>query len=94
MKKLVSLLFLTICVLLLSGCFLLPNEGKTYHVVTFDADGDTTSQRVEDGKKVEKIEDPIKEGYEFSGWYLEDSLYDFSKAVRKDITLVAKFEEK
>lgn len=94
MKKLVSLLFLTICVLLLSGCFLLPNEGKTYHVVTFDADGDTTSQRVEDGKKVEKIEDPIKEGYEFSGWYLEDSLYDFSKAVRKDITLVARFEEK
>ena len=94
MKKLISFIFLTICVLMLSGCFLLPSESKTYHSVTFEVDGDSTSLRVEDGKKVEKIEDPTKEGYEFIGWYLDDSLYDFSKAVKKDITLVAKFEEK
>ncbi|MBO7078334.1 MAG: InlB B-repeat-containing protein [Bacilli bacterium] len=94
MKKLISFIFLTICVLLLSGCFLLPSESKTYHSVTFEVDGDSTSLRIEDGKKVEKIEDPTKEGYEFIGWYLDDSPYDFSKAVKKDITLVAKFEEK
>ena len=86
MKKLISFIFLTICVLLLSGCFLLPSESKTYHSVTFEVDGDSTSLRIEDGKKVEKIEDPTKEGYEFIGWYLDDSPYDFSKAVTKKIT--------
>ena len=92
MKKIFSFLFLTICLILLSGCSLLSQP--TYHNVTFDVDGDTTSVRVEDGKKVEKIEDPVKEGYEFIAWYLDGSEYDFSKAVKKDLTLVAKFEEK
>ena len=36
---------------------------------------------------------PTKEGYTFKGWYLNGELYDFTKPVTSDITLVAEYEE-
>lgn len=42
-----------------------------------------------------KIADPVKDGYEFKGWYLEnsDTLYEFNQGVISDIILIAKFVE-
>ena len=41
------------------------------------------------------IADPVKDGYEFKGWYLEnsDTLYEFNQGVISDIILIAKFVE-
>ncbi len=36
---------------------------------------------------------PTKEGYTFKGWYFNGELYDFTKPVTSDITLVAEYEE-
>ena len=47
---------------------------------------------VEDGKTVAKPEtDPAKNGYDFGGWYSGDAEYDFSAAVKSDLTLTAKW---
>jgi len=63
------------------------------YTVTFDVDGETTEVKVKDGEKAVKPADPEKVGYVFLGWYVDDALYDFEKAITSDIKLVAKFEE-
>ncbi len=45
---------------------------------------------------LEKPENPVKEGYEFAGWYADEELtieYDFDDKLSKSITLYAKWEE-
>ena len=62
------------------------------HTVTFDADGVLTEQKVNDGEKPEKPEDPNgKTGYTFDGWYDGLNKYDFSKPVTSDLVLKAKW---
>ncbi len=60
--------------------------------VTFDTDGGEPGQfelEVEQGTKLEKPKNPTKEDYIFSGWYLEDDLFDFNTPITKEITLIA-----
>lgn len=69
---------------------------KEKHTVIFDTDGGTIipEQKVVDGKKIVKPEDPIKEGYRFTGWYCGEELWSFiGYAVTKDMTLTAKWEK-
>ncbi len=63
--------------------------------IKFDADGGTnvSEQIVIKGNKVEKPVDPTKEGYVFTGWTLNDEIYDFNKIVEKDLELKAKWEK-
>ncbi len=63
--------------------------------VTF-MDGDTILKEitVDEGQIVPKPIDPIKEGYIFKGWYLNNTEFDFSKPIYTDYILVAKFENK
>jgi len=70
--------------------------GDTY-TVTFITNGGTTvpSQSISKGKTVTKPADPVREGYDFMGWFLDSSCttpYDFTKPVNADITLYAKWE--
>ena len=44
------------------------------------------------GEPVAAPEDPVREGYNFLGWYLGDNLYDFSTPVNNSINLVAQWE--
>lgn len=64
-------------------------------LVIFDSDGGTTvdPQVVENGKTATKPEAPVKEGFRFIGWYLDDKLYDFNNEVTESITLKARWEE-
>lgn len=59
-------------------------------VVTF-VDGDKTvfSVELKKGEKVDRIDDPVRAGYDFMGWYLENEPYDFDSEVNKSITLRA-----
>lgn len=41
---------------------------------------------------ITKPTEPVKEGYEFNGWMLDNELFDFTSKVTKDITLKAKWE--
>lgn len=63
--------------------------------VTFDSNGGTviTSRSVKHNKVIAPPTPPIKEGYEFIGWYYNDELYLFDKGITEDIELIARWEE-
>ena len=71
------------------------NIPVTYYTVTFDSAGGSavTAQSIEAGQKATKPADPTKSGYDFKGWTLNGSDYDFNAAVNGDITLVATWEQ-
>ena len=61
-------------------------------VVTFDSDGGSSVMEgvVENGQKVTKPANPIKDDSTFLGWYTESgNLYNFDTPVSNDITLYA-----
>lgn len=65
-------------------------------VVVFDTDGGTeiADQYVPYNGKVQKPEDPVKEGYIFENWYTDSSfeeVFDFDTPVKSNITLYAKY---
>lgn len=62
------------------------------YVVTFDEDGKTTTQKINEYETA-KTYTPTKEGYTFKGWYLNKSLYDFNTKITSNITLKAKYEK-
>ena len=65
--------------------------------ITFDADNGTDPVTVEvaKGTKLTAPENPKKDGYNFRGWCLADTEWDFDGwTVKSEMTLVAKWEEK
>ena len=63
--------------------------------VTFDTDGGSwvESQTViQNGKLTFPIE-PTKDGYEFIGWYLGETEFDFNTEITANLTLTAKWQE-
>lgn len=71
------------------------DENIETFVVKFDSDGGTTisNQVIEKGNKIEKPSDPVKEGYTFKGWILNNEAYDFEKTVEENIELKASWEK-
>ena len=63
--------------------------------VTFKAEGSADSvAKVKYGESVAKPASPVKDGYTFLNWVDKDGkTYDFSSAVKENITLTAKFHE-
>lgn len=66
--------------------------------------GEKFSIKFDDGKKVQtvetdgdgyikEIEEPVRKGYVFLGWYNGNKKFDFTKPVTKDMTLVAKWKK-
>ena len=88
MKK----ILLTIC-LVMTIVFTVSCGGSGY-LVKFDSNGanNVPSQSIAENELVERPTDPVKEGYTFLGWYLEDELYDFETPVTTRFELVAKWE--
>ena len=64
----------------------------TEFTVSFDSNGGSTvtDQKVLNAPAV-KPADPTKDGYDFAGWYLVDTLYAFDTNVTENITLTAKW---
>ncbi len=101
MKKTLNLILITLILFLLAGCDPASNGDKdptsfedddiTYEV-TFNEnyeDAPVNIVEVMTGKKVDKPVDPIRTNYIFSGWYLNDELYNFENKVTENITLKA-----
>lgn len=71
---------------------------KPKNKVTFNSNGgsEVNSQFVKDNEKAIRPLAPVKDGYKFENWYIDEkltTLYDFEKTVTDDITLYAKWEE-
>ena len=66
-----------------------------YYTVSYDPAGGSVvpSETVKKKATATRPADPIKKGYKFLGWTLNDADYDFSTPVLSDITLVAHWEE-
>ncbi len=62
--------------------------------ITFDTLGGSNvpNQVKEYMTKVDKPQDPVKEGYTFVEWQYEGKTFDFNTKVTKDITLTAKYK--
>ncbi|GEM_PF-6353414 len=45
------------------------------------------------GETIEQPEEPVKDGYNFVGWYNGESAFDFNAPITEDVTITAVFEE-
>lgn len=70
-------------------------SNNTLYTITFNSNGGSTvlSQLVEENNKAKKPNDPTKDGYNFKGWYYNNTEFDFENTITKDITLIAKWEK-
>lgn len=87
MKKIILILCMAISCILITGC----GCEKEKFTVTFNSNGGSyvDSQIVEKNGMVEVPVDPVREGYIFIEWLLNDMKYDFNSKVTEDITLKA-----
>ena len=71
-----------------------PDNTPKEYTVTFNSAGGSSvdAQTVKSGDKAVKPSDPVKEDYDFKGWYIGETEYDFTAPVTDNITLTAKWE--
>ena len=101
MKKRILIVLLTLLTALvavasLSACVTAP-PSKTEYTVTFNTlDGSqVAAQTVEEGGYAVEPTAPEKAGYEFGGWYLNDTTkWNFELSIQADTTLTAKWNVK
>lgn len=96
MKNIKNLgLWLGIIIFLIIATILYFTFFRTYQV-DFDPQGGTwiATVQVVKNKRVVKPQDPIRENYDFVGWFLDDEIYDFNSPVTKNLTFVAHWKEK
>ncbi len=64
------------------------------YTITYDYNDGQTSSKIEQhdfGAKIKAPDSPIRVGYTFNGWYLNDEEYEFTKMPNENIVLVAKW---
>ena len=76
----------------------LPEEDTTRYTVHFESNGgsEVEKQRIREDEQAREPETPVREGYVFAGWYVDEACtepYDFSEKVTDYLTLYAKWEE-
>ncbi|NMA50860.1 MAG: InlB B-repeat-containing protein [Mollicutes bacterium] len=84
-----SLAFVMVIAIILWFVFVV---NKKYEV-SFDSSGGSTveTQQVVNKKTVIKPNDPTKEKYDFTGWYLDNELFDFATPITENIQLTAQW---
>lgn len=71
---------------------ILKENYKSIEITWIFDNNDQIKTYIFEGETILKPNDPIKSGYSFLGWYLNNNLYDFDLVLNDDITLVAKWE--
>ncbi len=89
-----TIIIILISLIILGGLIYFLLRKPTYEI-TFDSKGGSfvASVKVKKGDNIPKPNDPVKENYIFLGWEYENEIYDFTKPVTKDMTLIANWEE-
>lgn len=90
-KKRIGIISVIVVLIIGLIAFLLVSN-KKYDVV-FDSDGGSVveTQKVKKDSTAVRPNDPIKTGYKFDNWYLNDVVFDFSTKIVENITLKAKW---
>ena len=70
----------------------LNDDSNKYCLVVFDY-VDVYAEKVECGQKINSLEDPVREGYKFMGWYNGEDEFSFEQTINSNLTIVAKWEE-
>lgn len=75
-----------------------PDPEVKEYTITFESNGgsEVDTQIIISGELVSVPKEPVKDGFIFGGWYLDENLtepYDFASPVLSDITLYAKWKE-
>ncbi|MBQ4131397.1 MAG: extracellular solute-binding protein [Clostridia bacterium] len=85
-KKIISFLLVSVMLLSAAGC-----KDTVSYTVSFDSMGGTLvdSQTLRAGQGAVKPADPVKQGFTFVEWQLNETAYDFTTPVNEDITLTA-----
>lgn len=95
-RNLITLLLiavLAISTLCLAACDNDDNTKPVEYTVTFNyGDGKVETAKIKGGEKVSEPDAPVKDDYDFKGWYNGEVKYDFDTPVNKDLTLTAKWE--
>ena len=95
-RNLITLLLiavLAISTLCLAACDNDDNTKPVEYTVTFNyGDGKVETAKIKGGEKVSEPNAPVKDDYDFKGWYNGEVKYDFDTPVNKDLTLTAKWE--
>lgn len=78
--------------------YYLTAAGSQVFVVEFETNGGSNidNQMVTPGNKVEKPENPTKDGYTFENWYVDENcstVFDFDTAITSNKTIYAKWTE-
>ena len=97
MKKLLSLITLLLCVLTIIGCNKKEQNNETYKIIYVLDGGVLPNNYVKEfnpNDGLATLPVPTKDGYNFSGWYMDDSLVtNINKDTKNDVTLKAKWEK-
>lgn len=102
MKKILYVLLMLFVLVPITSCKpnKKPNPGVEVieYVVSFETNGgsNVASIKVLEGEKAKKPNDPVKEGYDFGGWYSDSGLtieYSFNEVINSNLILYAKWNE-
>ena len=103
MKVLMAGLFVGASACMFSACELIEKlptwmggMGDAY-MVTITINGESQTVKVAEDAIPQKPADPVREGYDFQGWYLDEACtqkYNFDRSLNADSTLYAYFTEK
>lgn len=87
----IGVLLIIVTIIMLVKVF----TNEKIYTITFDTNGgsEINSLTINENEKIIKPEDPIREGYIFTGWYINDEEYDFNTKVKENITLEARWEK-
>lgn len=66
---------------------------STIYNITLNVDGTTTTDKTDENGLIQEPEAPIKKGYTFIGWFIDDEKVDFTKPFTEDAEIVAKWEK-
>lgn len=80
-----------VVILLFSVILIIISKNETTYNVTFKNGGFTEVVEVKENDTVTRPTDPTKDGYTFEGWYYEDTRFDFTTKITKDIVLEARW---
>ncbi len=93
LKKLLCLGLLIFTVFALAACAGEEPPKDTYYTVTYDSNGGSavSAQSIKENDKALAPTAPTKAGYDFAGWYVGETAFDFESAITQNITLTAKW---
>lgn len=82
-----------LCILVVVICLSMKKTDKKEYKIILQNENSNIVMYVKENDVIPRLEDPVKEGYNFIGWYYNGVLFDFKTKIKSDMTLEARFEE-